>query len=261
MLPDIDHVSDLIRQAAETEILPRFKALEAHQIREKSPGDFVTEADTETEKLLSRLLPELLPGSLVVGEEAVAADPRVLDLLSGDQPVWIIDPVDGTRNFAHGTPVFGVIVALVMGARTMAGWIHDPVNGVMATAVRGQGSWLDGRRVTIPAESPLDQMTGSLGFRRNKPLQAAVKGLIRHGSAAHDYLEMLRGRLDFAYYKRLNPWDHAAGILMFTEAGGFCALLDGTPYRPLPSNAGGALLAPGRQSWEELRPLIAQTSP
>ncbi len=252
---DVGKVVDIIRDAAKAEIVPRFCALQAHQIREKGPGNLVTEADIEAEKVLTRRLQELLPGARVVGEEAVAADPHVMDLLHGDAPVWIIDPVDGTANFAKNRPVFGVIVALVHGGRTLAGWIHDPLADVTATVEAGQGAWIGDVRLRAAPSAPLSELVGSLGFRRNKQLSGRVREMLVQGSVAHDYLGLAGGRIHFAYYRRLNPWDHAAGVLMFQEAGGHAALLDGAPYRPFPGPT-GVLLAPDQQVWDELRPLI-----
>src|SRR5690349_21342761 len=111
MLPDIDRVSAIIREVAEAEILPRFRRLQQSDIREKGPGDLVTVADEVAERRLTERLRDLVPNSLVLGEEAVAADQRVLGRIFEEDPVWIIDPVDGTSNFASGKPAFGVIVA------------------------------------------------------------------------------------------------------------------------------------------------------
>ncbi|MBV8535357.1 MAG: inositol monophosphatase, partial [Alphaproteobacteria bacterium] len=94
-----EDVALIIRRVAEEQVLTRFRRLADHEIREKAPGNLVTIADTEAELALTSALMALLPGSLVVGEEAVALDPAVLDQLAGDEPVWIIDPVDGTMNF------------------------------------------------------------------------------------------------------------------------------------------------------------------
>src|SRR3546814_3877675 len=143
-LPDIERVTRIIEEVAAEEMLPRFRTLEGDQIREKSgPGDLVTIVDEVCEKRLSAALTDLLPGSLVVGEEAHAADPSIMDRLDGEAPVWIIDPLDGTWNFAHGRDRFASIVALAIGGETMAGWIHDPMAGVTGCAVSGEGAYIE----------------------------------------------------------------------------------------------------------------------
>lgn len=248
---DVEQVAAIIRDTALAEILPRFRQLEPHQIREKGPNNLVTEADMAAERVLTRRLSDLLPGSLVVGEEAAAENPAVLQVLEGDDPVWIIDPVDGTNNFVRHHPVFGVIVALVRQGRTVAGWIHHPLDDRMATAEAGQGAWMNGTRLRTAPAVPLEEMAGSLGYQ-NAPLRSRVRSLSRAGCVAHDYTELACGRLHFAHYNRLAPWDHAAGVLVVQEAGGHVALMDGSPYRPLPRGS-GVLLAPDAPSWRLLR--------
>ena len=136
---DIDAVTDILVEAAMQDILPRFQTLQSHEVQEKKSGEPVTVADVAAEKRIARRLLDLLPGSQVVGEEAVAADPRVLDRLVDPEPIWIVDPIDGTSNFAAGRPVFAVMAALIRDGETLAGWIHDPVNGRTATAERSSG--------------------------------------------------------------------------------------------------------------------------
>ena len=160
---DIDRVSRLIIEAADEEIMPRFAKLAAGDVREKAPGDFVTVADEAMEHRLTALLQDLLPGSVVVGEEAAARDGAVLHRLATDDPVWIIDPVDGTSNFAHAKGDFGVMVALIAGGHGVAGWIYDPVGRRMATAEIGAGAWVNGGRLGVAA-APSDpaQLSGVL---------------------------------------------------------------------------------------------------
>jgi fructose-1,6-bisphosphatase/inositol monophosphatase family enzyme len=253
---DPNQVASLLRRVAETIILPRFRCLGEGEVREKKPGDLVTLADLEAEAELSLHLPPLLPGSLVVGEEGVAADHAVLQRLSGDSPVWLIDPIDGTRNFVHGSPRFAVMVALVWRGETIQGWIYDPLQGRLAIAEQGSGCWIQGRKVTIAPDRPLNRQVGSVGWRPPAALGEAVGKLVRNSCAGHDYLELLEDTMQFAYFRQLHPWDHAAGELLFREAGGTSALIDGSPYRPVPVS-GALLLASGPDSWEHLQRLVA----
>jgi fructose-1,6-bisphosphatase/inositol monophosphatase family enzyme len=251
-LPDPAAVAALMRDAAIAEILPRFRTLGAGDIREKGPGQLVTDADVLAEVMLARTLTALLPAA-VVGEEAVAVDPGRLDALARPGPVWVIDPVDGTANFAKGDPRFAVIVALVVDGITAMGWIHDPLADHTVFAAAGGGAWCGDTRLGVLPEVPLAEMAGSAG--RKAALAAGVASLGRRGSAAHDYLDLVEGRLHFAHFRKLMPWDHAAGVLIHAEAGGRGALLDGSPYRPAAGD-GALLLAPGRDSWDALRALI-----
>ncbi|PWC32379.1 inositol monophosphatase family protein [Azospirillum sp. TSO35-2] len=260
-LHDVEQVSDLIRAVARSEIMPYFRKLDASGIRQKTgPTDLVTLADEAAERALTPALSALLPGSRVIGEEAASEDERVLDRIHGDEPVWIIDPVDGTINFAQGRAMFAVIVALAHRGETVAGWIHDPVDGRMATAVKGQGAWLDGRRVQVAPAVPLPDMVGALSTRfcgeaMGRQLEqrgAALGERVCLSSAAQEYLRLLEGRAHYSLYHRLMPWDHAAGVLLHAEAGGHAALIDGTPYGPGLLN-GSILLAPDAVSWRALR--------
>lgn len=250
---DTDAVATIIREAAEAEIIPRFGHLVAGQIREKKPGQLVTEADTEAEKLLSRRLTGLLPGSLVVGEEGVDANPAMLNSLEGKGAIWIIDPVDGTGNFAKGNPRFAVIIALVVDGVTQIGWIYDPMTGRMVTAGKGEGAWLGQQRLSVLPDGPLESLIGSV--KRSAHLVSKVAKVSRKGSAAHDYLDLVTGQLHFAHFAKLMPWDHAAGVLIHGEAGGYARLLNHKPYQPVVCKA-GLLLAPTEGCWRSLKPLV-----
>jgi len=246
-------VADLIREVAHAEILPRFNNLVAGQIREKKPGQLVTEADVEAEKVLTGRLLDLLPGSSVVGEEAVEGNPGMLTALERDGAVWVIDPVDGTANFAKGNPRFAVILALVVDGVTRRGWIFDPMADRMIIATEGEGAWLGDRRLTVRRPRPLAEMCGSV--KRSAHLTSRVARIGRKGSAAHDYIDLVTDVLDFAHFKRLMPWDHAAGVLIHAEAGGYGRMMDGKPYRPVASN-GAMLLTSSEGSWRSLHLLL-----
>src|SRR5262249_9551648 len=118
--------------------MPRFRRLAAGDVREKAPGDLVTVADDAVEARLAPLLTSLVPGSTIVGEEATASDVNLLNRLHADDPVWTIDPIDGTGNFAGGIPAFAVMVAFVFKGEISAAWIHDPVNARTAVAAVGE---------------------------------------------------------------------------------------------------------------------------
>src|SRR5215470_17897885 len=109
--------------------MPRYAKLAAGEVREKGPGDLVTVADEAVERRLAPELGQMLPGSVVLGEEAAAADPSRIELLDGTDPVWVIDPIDGTANFAEARGDFGVMVALVRHGEVLSSWIYDPRHG------------------------------------------------------------------------------------------------------------------------------------
>jgi fructose-1,6-bisphosphatase/inositol monophosphatase family enzyme len=261
--PDLDRVAALIRAAAHDHILPYFEKLEAGQITEKAPGDLVTVADLRTEAALTPLLTALMPGSVVVGEEAVAKDGAVLDRLAGDADLWLIDPVDGTANFAAGLPLFACMVAFVRRGEVIASWIHDPVKDIMAVAEAGSGAFCDGKRIAVAPPVQPDQMSGSLTLRfGNRQLVRKIAGrsnlvgsVFSFRCAGQEYLALSTGRTHFALYHRLMPWDHAPGYLLHREAGGYGRRLDRTPYTPR-LHDGGLLLTPDEASWNALHEVL-----
>jgi fructose-1,6-bisphosphatase/inositol monophosphatase family enzyme len=235
-MPDPDAVARLIRETAQSVILPRFGTLKREDMREKGPGDLVTIADLETERRLTTRLTEMIPGSAVLGEEAVAEDPTRLSLTATCDNLWIIDPVDGTANFARGQPGFAVIVAYVEHGRTRAGWIFDPLGDRLVWARQGDGAWADGRRLRVapvPAE-PIGAAYGRAvgGMRSAKAVTEAGMRTRNLGSSGIEYIDLALGALHFALHSRSLPWDHAAGMLIAGEAGGRAAFLDGTAYDP-----------------------------
>ena len=259
-------VVTLVRAVARSAIMPRFRKLGAGDMSAKSgPMDLVTVADEEAEQRLGTGLQRMFPGCTVVGEEAATRDPALLERVGNSPLCFVVDPVDGTYNFASGLPLFGVIVAAVERGRTVAAAIHDPVGDDTAVALAGQGAWMEaadgGRAALRVAEAvPVGAMAGTVSWRyMPEPRRAQVCArLPRLGAAwdyrcaAHQYRLMAAGHCHFSVYNRLLPWDHAAGVLLHQEAGGYSARLDGTPYDPGDSN-GGLICTPDEASWTALR--------
>ena len=254
-------VEGLLQQVSEAVILPRYQSLTAEEILTKSgPGDLVTIADEEAEQQLTEGLSLLLPGSDVVGEEAVATDPSTLQRLAQPGLTWVIDPIDGTANFVAGRDGFGVIVALVEDGETIMGWIHNPLSSQTLWAARGEGTWLGPDQLHIEAREPdISSMTTALYHRAFKLALGAFGTQTLIGSAAHVYWGLAESLTQVSSFSRLMPWDHAAGILIHEEAGGYSALLDGTPYKPTDWEPRGVLSAPSRRVLDKVRALADET--
>jgi fructose-1,6-bisphosphatase/inositol monophosphatase family enzyme len=235
---DAQRVAALMRDTAAAELLPRFRNLTSGEIREKRPGDVVTVADVASEQRLATGLAAILPGVPVVGEEAAEETPGLTDLIHRPgESCWIVDPLDGTSNFAAGRDRFAMIVCLVHDRETIAGWILDVPNGRMAIALKGQGATVEG--VTVERRAEHRPPAGFIGFKVRRdfdrllsPSQRQVLGdLTSLNCAGREYIELLAGRRDFSLYRRIKPWDHAAGALMICEAGGVAEHFDGRPYK------------------------------
>ncbi|WP_406452479.1 inositol monophosphatase [Streptomyces sp. NBC_01622] len=240
-------VEDAIRKAAAAEIMPRFRQLAAHEIDQKSgPHDLVTDADRNAERHLTQVLGALLPGSVVVGEEAVHADPETYEAIQGDAPVWIVDPVDGTRQFVRGETGFCTLVALARHGELLASWTYAPARDQLATAVKGGGAFLDGVRLRPGAPDPardLEVATSHPDYTTDAQKRALL-GLWADGvrtrpcgSAGLEYLAIARGELDAIGFSWEAAWDHAAGLLLVEEAGGAHLTLTGEPFRITGGNA------------------------
>ncbi|MFJ8660783.1 inositol monophosphatase family protein [Streptomyces sp. NPDC093795] len=240
-------VEEAVRKAAAVEIMPRFRQLAAHDIVEKNgPHDLVTVADRAAEAHLAASLTALLPGSVVVGEEAVHADPTVYEALRGDAPVWIVDPVDGTRQFVHGDPNFCTLVALARHGELLASWTFAPALDEFAVAVRGRGATLNGQPLHAgsPAPGAVLQVAASHPDYTTPDQKRALLGLATEGvaprpcgSAGLEYLAVARGALDATAFSWEYAWDHAAGLLLVTEAGGAHMTVAGEPFRITGGNA------------------------
>ena len=264
MRVDIERIADLLKEVAAAEIVPRFQSLAKGDVSEKKGGELVTVADVAAEKALERRLVDLLPGSLVVGEEAVAERAEVIEWLRDPQPVWVIDPIDGTGNFARGVPNFAVQVALVRGGETVAAWIYAPILHQLATGERGSGAVVDGRRRHIPpAGKPAAELRGTLHAgttfaskemqRLVQQRRSRVDAQKSKAAASVEYLRLLEGEMDFSLFTKLMPWDHAPGCFLLQEAGGVCRFTDtAEPYTPLRHEGQGLLLAPDPASWDAL---------
>ncbi|MEM6585712.1 MAG: inositol monophosphatase [Pseudomonadota bacterium] len=230
-------IRDLLRFAARGSMLPRYRALKDDEIEMKGVDDPVTIVDREVEAFLSEALTKLAPGVAIVGEEAAAANPAVLDALSSQ--CWIIDPLDGTSNFAKGEGHFGIIIALADAGEPVAGWIYDPVRDRLCHAKRGEGAFVDGEAIKAKpsGETPpnLAAMKRFMATDQRALFEAEVEPhyqiIPAPGAAAEQYPRIVFGGHDTSIYERTLAWDHAAGCLFLNEAGGACLRPDGSPYR------------------------------
>ena len=226
-----EDVTAAIRQVCDAEIMPRFRSLADDEIIEKRPGDVVTVADRLAEQALATIFSAADPGCLVVGEEGVYADPAALKALPDAELAWVIDPVDGTRNFTEDSADFAVMVAEVRSGVTTRSWIWQPVHDRMYVAEKGAGVSLNGAPV---AATPVpEHLVGALHGRYGRPRGGVPENvtLVRlAGCCGVDYPHVVERERAFLGYWSMHPWDHLPGGLMVTETGGRLATIDGREF-------------------------------
>ncbi len=268
---DATALAETLRQVSQSEIMPRFRRLDAGAVRLKAgPLDLVTDADEAAERALIAALATQFPGALIVGEESAAADPGLLDRLAAAELAVVLDPIDGTYNYAAGVPLFGVMAAVLLRGEVALAAIHDPMGDDTALALRGEGAWIerpDGARSDLHVAETADpaKMTGLVSRQfLPEPLRGTVCGNMtrfaatwHYRCAAHEYRVAAGGFCHFLLYHRLLPWDHAPGWLLHREAGGYSAHFDGTAYEPSRVSR-GLICAPDRESWEAVRTALLE---
>ena len=267
-MPNSDHaltatVHALMRETSERAILPHFRSLAAHEIVTKSPEgaltDLVTIADGEAEAILGEGLALLLPEAAIVGEEAAHADPAVFERL-GDALCWIVDPLDGTNNFAEGKAPFGILIALTENGETVAGWIYDCLSGRFCHATRGGGAFIAGERIAARTTGATPPVAANSLVYMSPERRAAVQSQIAPyytlvdipRCAAEQYPRLVLGQNDVAIFERTLPWDHAAGVLFVNEAGGKAARPDGSAYRVSDHARAGLIGASSPALWDAM---------
>ena len=272
---NIDKVSGIITDVAAQFILPRYGRLTCDEVEVKADNSLVTKADRQAEKALRRLLKSLLPKAAVIGEEAFAKNSGILSCFSSHDAVWIIDPIDGTGNYATGSGAFGVIVALAYKGQTVAGWLHNPVTGNFVVTELGGGAYFQRQKLRMDIPGRFTDLRGSFGGLVFGKISALADRGASLGApsiqpparcACHEYARLaLSGQTNDPWHfrgssSRRTPWDDAAGVLCATEAGGCARHWDGR--KVLPGNYGGGLLvAPDEESWRQLRAWAGQRLP
>lgn len=263
------HIVNIIRRTARAEIMPRFRSLSAADIDTKSgPNDLVTAADTAAEAMITRTLKIAFPDALIVGEESVAANPTLLDKIADAPVAFIIDPIDGTWNYARGLALFGVILAVTQFGKPSFGLIYDPVADDWAIADDLGHAALETAGTSKPLKAamgkPLEALSGFVPLNlfpksHQARLASTLPSFARThplGCSAHEYRLLAQGHRDFSLSGSLHPWDHAAGALICANAGAHVEMLDGGEYSASRRD-GYLLVAPDRTTWNRLKKVFA----
>lgn len=233
MLPDLKELRQLVRACAQEELMPRFADVGRHIKRD---GSIVTEADHAMQDRVQMELARQWPEYDFLGEEMPQQVKHDVLAASSGKGLWILDPLDGTSNFAAGVPFFTVSLALLVDGRPEIGLVYDPIRDECFVAQRGSGSWLNGLSMgtQVPVHLPLERTIAVVDFKRlDRELAAKLGGdppygsQRNFGSSALDWCWLADGRFHVYLHGGQKLWDYAAGILILTEAGGQAVTLDG----------------------------------
>jgi fructose-1,6-bisphosphatase/inositol monophosphatase family enzyme len=266
---------DIVRRAGQDIVMPNFRQLNSEDIEEKSSlSDLVTIADKACEVFITKEIQHYFPDWAIVGEEATADDASTTDKIDNTDTCVIIDPIDGTWNYAHGLSDFGIILAVVVKGETRFGLLYDPVNDDWIYANKSEGAFFQRSSLTergtqkVPAQAPLalhikpedkiERLAGIMSihsYTGEKQKDFAIKATrfarINNLPSCPAYRQLSLNHFHFSLTYKMLPWDHAAGALIYTETGGVCRLLDGTEYRPAMLD-GEMLTAQSEEQWQAL---------
>ena len=230
---DNDQLLALLQEVAAEIVTPRFRSLAAHEVMEKNPGDLVTVADRESELAIAARLQDAYPDALIVGEEAVSADPSILQKTADADHWFTVDPIDGTKNFVNGSPDHALMVAEMRGSQVVRGVIWQPEYKTAYVAERGAGAFRNGDRLQ-PIARAQDSLSGHTSRRSllNERIGDLPPLALSWVCCGVDYPHLALGDADFLLYGGSMPWDHAPGSLLLTETGGVVGYADGADYDP-----------------------------
>ncbi len=240
---ETQEVLTLLQEVAAEVITPRFRAMSGDDIEEKNPGDLVTVADREAEALITESLRRAYPDALVLGEEATTGDPGLEERFREAGHAFTVDPVDGTKNFVHGSPLHAVMAAELRDGDVVRSWIWQPQLDAAYVAERGAGAWRNGERLVRP---PVGRELRGVTSRRRwigRALGSLPALELTWVCCGVDYPKLVEGEADYLLYRTAKPWDHAPGSLLLTEAGGYVGTFDGSPYRPQDDSPQGLVAA------------------
>ena len=264
---DTDEILTLLRDVADEVVNPRFRALADGEIHEKRPGDLVTDADREAEELITRSLRAAYPDAVVLGEEAYAGDRALMGRYAAASHAFTLDPVDGTKNFVHGSRDHAVMVSETVDGEAVRAWIWQPQHGRGYVAELGSGAYRHeagtATRLAVDVPADLEALRGRTSRRSwiGRSLGGLAPLELTWVSCGIDYPKLAEGAADFVVYATASPWDHVPGSLLLAEAGGYVGTTDGRVYAPRDTDAPGLVAAVASAAYDRVIAALGDIPP
>lgn len=254
-------IADLLVEAADKLIVPRFRSLHEGEVMEKQPGDLVTVADQEAEVYITDRIKAAYPDSVILGEEATVKDPGLFEQFYGSPHRWTLDPVDGTKNFVLGHPDFAVMLTEAIAGVIERTWIWQPIHERMYIAERGQGITRNGQPIAV-APAPQKPYRGVAdGWAEGLTLPDVAEPLPRRPACAGvQYPDLAEGKYDFIVDTMGFEWDHFPGLGILQEFGGVMRADTGEDYGP-GTRCDYLIAARNEQVWADVRGNLAAHAP
>ena len=219
-------------------VLPMYQNLKDEDIMYKDNSDLVTSVDIKIEEELNKILLQIIPNSLFVGEEIVSREPNVIDNYNYNNYCWTVDPIDGTKNFIRGKDKFAIMIGLTFKEKIIQSWIYRPLTEEFCYAKLDEGSYINNKKIYIENDTDISKAVGSISSKywennllnKIQNLKRSFNYINSYGCIGIEYIDIVKGLRDFAILSKLSPWDHIPGILFVKEAGGAITHFDKKDY-------------------------------
>ena len=238
-------IIDILYNISKKIILPKYKNLNSEDIKLKNNQDLVTSVDLDVENILRHKLLKLLPNSLFVGEESFFLNSNIIKKYNEKNYCWTVDPIDGTSNFVKGLNKFAIMIALTFKEKILQTWIYKPLTEELSHAKLGDGSYINDLKIINKKKTYISEPSGSISSKYwNKKYTNTIdrlkKNFINNNSykcIGYEYVDIAKGKRNYAILSKLYPWDHIPGVLLVKESEGFVSHFDESSYNHLLSNS------------------------
>jgi fructose-1,6-bisphosphatase/inositol monophosphatase family enzyme len=233
-----DDIKNILFDVSKKLIIPKYKKLTKDEINIKNNADLVTSVDITVENRLKKILLDLLPNSLFVGEELYFKKPKIVEYYTKKNFCWTVDPIDGTTNFVKGREKFAIMIALTFKEKIIQSWIYKPLTEELSYAKLGEGAFINDLKVFNKNEININNSSGSISSKyweenydnKINNIRSHFKNTDSYKCIGFEYVDIAKGKRNFTILSKLSPWDHIPGILLVKESGGYIKHFDESSY-------------------------------